>query len=157
MRSSAGSPLSGMMRTALRSHRATTGEVSVPRVASSTTASASSSAPISVGSALRREVVHDVREGGCRDHRHDRDAVLRQLVRECAAVRFVHRNEDSHGAAPAVGTTDSADSSAMAARVAATSARGMTTSSAAEPPPIIESSRVTETTVASATRIRGTS
>ena len=55
--------------------------------------------------------------------------------------------------APAVGTTESADSSAMAPSTAATSARGMTTSRDAAPPPIIESSRVTETTVASATRM----
>ena len=67
----------------------------------------------------------------------------------------VDRDEDSHDPAPAVGTTESADASAIAASVAATSARGMTSSTADAPPPIMESSRATETTVASATRMRG--
>ncbi len=96
-------------------------------------------------------------ERGCRHHCHDRDALGLQALRQVAAVRLVDGDQNPHGVAPDVGTTERADSSAIAARVAATSDRGMTISRAAEPPPIIESSRVTETTVASATRMRGTS
>src|SRR5688572_3412420 len=72
-------------------------------------------------------------------------------------VPAVDRDQDLHVPEPDVGTIDSAASSAIAARVAATSDRGMTSSSEAAPPPIMESSRRTDTTVASATRMRGTS
>ncbi len=96
-------------------------------------------------------------EGGGRggDHRDHVDAFAAQSLDEEPCV--VHGDDDLHEPAPIVGTTERADSSDIAASVAGTSALGMTSSRAAAPPPIIESSRVTDTTVASATRMRGSS
>src|SRR5690606_5226672 len=74
-----------------------------------------------------------------------------------APARAVDGDDDPHQPPPGVGTTDSRAPSATAARVAATSARSMTSSSAVPAVPIIESSRVTVTTVAEATGMRGVS
>lgn len=92
---------------------------------------------------------------GCRDLRDHVDPLTSQARDE--GVGLVDRDDDPHEPAPVVGTIDRAEPSAMAARVADTSVRGITSSSAAAPPPIIDSSRVTDTTVASATRMRGSS
>ena len=110
-----------------------------------------------LGLEARPAVLGGGREGAGRHDRDDLDPFALEPVGEPAAVRLVRRDEDLHRSAPVVGTTERADSAATAASTAATSDRGMTSSSAAEPPPIIESSRVTETTVASGMRMRGVS
>jgi hypothetical protein len=114
----------------------------------------SSDAPVAV---IDRVVGYRDDERGCRHHRDHDETLGLEALRQIAAVRLVDRDDHPHCDAPEAGTTDSADWSAIAASVAATSDLGITISRAAEPPPIIESSRVTDTTVASATRMRGAS
>jgi hypothetical protein len=104
-----------------------------------------------VGGGIRRSIrCHDEKNLGI---------VVAETVHDDGGVQPVGRQHHAHAhePAPPLGTIDRLDPSAIAARVAATSARSITISTATAVAPIIDRSRSTDATVAEPTRMRGVS